>query len=99
MTKALLFTAVIPLALLAVLALVLISGRLSPTVRRRAEWTTALVALPAFGLYFCWQAWDSVRAGDRLIAGLYVVAAICMLAQVVIAVRSGRLPWARKAAG
>ncbi|MFC5344324.1 hypothetical protein ACETK8_17580 [Brevundimonas staleyi] len=56
----------IPLALLGVLAIVLISGRLSPQTRLKVELGLATVFYPATILFFAWVAWQSWDPTSRL---------------------------------
>ena len=91
MTSAILFTALIPLALLLVLAFVLLSGRMSETVRKRVELGLILLAYPAFVLTWAWQAWDAQRANDWAGVGLNLVLVVAFAVQFVVALRSRTL--------
>ena len=91
MTWAILFMAMVPLALLLVLAFVLLSGRMSETVRKRVELGLILIAYPALILTWAWQAWADQRGGDWASFGLNL-ALVCVFAiQFVAALRSRTL--------
>ncbi len=91
MTSAILFMAIVPLALLLVLAFVLLSGRMSETVRKRVELCLILIAYPALILTWAWQARDDQRVGDWAGFGLNL-ALVCVFAiQFVVALRSRTL--------
>lgn len=91
MTSAILFTAIVPLALLLVLAFVLLSGRMSETVRKRVELGLILIAYPAFILTWAWQAWDSQRVSDWAGFGLNLILVCVFAVQFVVALRSRTL--------
>ena len=91
MTQAILFTAIVPLALLMVLAFVLLSGRMSEGVRKRVELGLTLTIYPVFILYWAWQAWDNQRQGDWLGVGLMLFLVGLFAIQFVVALRSGTL--------
>ena len=71
----------IPLALLGVLAIVLISGRLSPTMRLRVELGVAAFFYPAIIVFFAWTVW---RAWDPTSRLSWVMAAIAVAFSLMI---------------
>ncbi|WP_332639104.1 hypothetical protein [Brevundimonas sp.] len=91
MTSAILFMAIVPLALLLVLAFTLLSGRMSETLRKRVEPGLILTVYPALILYWAWQAWTDQQRGDW--AGFGLMAGVgCLFAiQFVVALRSRTL--------
>lgn len=91
MTQAILFTAIIPLALLMVLAFVLLSGRMSEGVRKRVELGLTLIVYPVFVLYWAWQAWDNQQQGDWVGVGLMLILVGLFAVQFVLAPRSRTL--------
>ena len=91
MTWAILFMAIVPLALLLVLAFVLLSGRMSEAVRKRVELALILIVYPALILTWVWKVWDDQRAGDWVGFGLNL-ALVCVFAiQFFAALRSRTL--------
>ncbi|WP_332677764.1 hypothetical protein [Brevundimonas sp.] len=98
MTQAILFTALVPLALLLVLGFVLLSGRMSETVRRRVELGLILIAYPAFILTWAWQAWEYQQEGDWFMVSIMLVLIGSFAVQFVLALRTRTLfPRFRKA--
>jgi len=93
MTQAVLFTALIPIALLAVLGLVLISGRLKAGARDRIERLLTVMVYPALVFFWAWEAWDSAQSRDWLLAAGFAFAAACMMIQAAILIRRRGLPW------
>lgn len=94
MTQAILFTAIVPLALLLVLAFVLLSGRMSEGLRKRVEFALTLIVYPVFILHWSWQAWDHQQQADWLEVCLYLGLAVLFAVQFVLALRS-RTPFPR----
>ncbi|MDI1325452.1 MAG: hypothetical protein PSV23_01510 [Brevundimonas sp.] len=91
MTLAILFTALVPAALLMVLAFVLLSGRMSDGLRRRVELGLILIFYPVVILTWAWQAWDNQRQGDWLGFGLMLILVAAFATQFVLALRSRTL--------
>lgn len=98
MIEAILFMAIVPLALLLMLAFVLLKSRMSEGTRKRAELGLTLVFYPAFILSWAWQAWEYQQQGDWFRVGLYLVLVGVFAVQFVLALRSRTLfPRFRKA--
>lgn len=75
MAQAFLLTALIPLALLAVVGVALASPRIDPALRDRIE-RVLFVVYVAFILWWLWQVWTALRGGDTLFALMFGVAAV-----------------------
>ena len=75
MAQAFLFTALIPLALLALIGIVLANPRIDPATRDRIE-RVLFVVYVAFILWWLWQVWTALRGGDPLFALMFGVAAV-----------------------
>ena len=97
MTQALLFTALIPLALLGVLALVVVSGRISPKGRAGIERVMAILLYGTLIGMVGVRAGDYAREGDWFMVAVLVVAAACFGVNAVLALRRGRLVQSRAA--
>jgi hypothetical protein len=69
-------TAAVPIALLLILGLVLLGGRLSAETRRRAELGLALVFYPLFAGFFVWKSVGAGQAGDWLTCGGWALFAL-----------------------
>lgn len=91
MIQAILFTALVPAALLMVLAFVLLSPRMSDGLRRRAELALTLIFYPVVILTWAWQAWDNQREGDWFAFGMMLILVGVFAAQFVLALRSRTL--------
>ena len=91
MTQAILFMAILPLALLLVLLFVLVSGHLSEGTRVRIQWALMLTLYPLMILYFGWQGWERQQLADWRGFSLYLAGALALAVQLVLAVRSGTL--------
>ncbi len=89
MTQAILFMAILPLALLLVLLFVLISGHLSEGSRVRIQWIMMLTVYPLLILHFGWQAWERQQIADWRGFSLFLAAALFFALQLVLSVRSG----------
>jgi hypothetical protein len=81
----------VPLALLLVLGFVLLSGRMSQSLRKRVELGLILIVYPALVVTWAWQAWDDQRAGDWAGFGLNLVLVVLFAIQFVIALRARTL--------
>lgn len=88
MIPAMVFMAIVPLALMLVLAFVLLSGRLSEATRKRVELGLILIVYPAFVLTWAWQAWEAQRSGDWAVFGLNLVLVCLFAVQFVVALRT-----------
>ena len=91
MTQAILFMAIVPLALLLVLLFALISGYLSEGTRVRIQWAMILTVYPLMILHFGWQAWERQQRADWPGFSLFLVAAGIFAFQFVLSLRSGIL--------
>ena len=91
MISAILFMALVPLALMLVLAFTLLSGRMSETTRKRVELGLILIVYPAFILTWAWQAWDYQQQADWFRASMYLVLVGAFAVQFVVALRSRTL--------
>ncbi len=74
-----LFTGLIPLALLAVLGVVLASGRLKPETRSGLERALVTVFYPLFVVFALWRAFAHFRERDMTTSLLFGVAAVGVL--------------------
>ena len=91
MTQAVLFMAIVPVALAMVLALVLFGSRLKPETRTRVERAMAAVFYPLITLYWLWRAYDFAGEGRGINAAM-MIGVGCLFAWMgVRAVRTGRL--------
>ncbi len=91
MTQAVIFMAIVPVALLMVLGLVLFGGRLRPETRVRVERAMAGVFYPLITLYWLWRSATFAGEGNLLGAVAMIVVAGVFGWMGVQAVRSGRL--------
>ena len=91
MTQAILFMAIVPLALLLVLLFALISGHLGEGTRVRIQWALILTVYPLMILHFGWQAWERQQRGDRLGFSIFLVPVGILAIQFVLSLRSGVL--------
>ena len=89
MTQAILFMAIVPLALLLVLLFAFISGYLSEVTRVRIQCAITLTAYPLMVLHFGWQAWERQQLADWRGFSLFLAAALFLALQLVLSVRSG----------
>ena len=83
----------IPLALLGVLAIVLVGGRLRPQTRRKVELALLAVLYPAltvFFLWLTWQNWDPVSRGSWLMAAVVAGFVVGVGLELLTAVRKLR---------
>ena len=91
MTPDVLLTVTIPVAVAAVLGLVLLGGRLGPKTRRHVERAMAGVFYPLITVFWLWRAYDFAIEGRELNAVMMVVVAAVFGWMGVQAVRTGRL--------
>ena len=91
MTAAILFMAIVPLALLLVLAFTLLSGRMSEGLRKRVQHALILTVYPLLILHWLWQAWERWQTGEWLGLGMYLAIAALFAVQFVISLRTGVL--------
>lgn len=91
MTQAILFTALVPLALVLVLAFNLLGRRMSETMRKRVELALTLLVYPAMIASGVFWAWDNYN--DRDWAGVAIMVALAgvFAIQFVVALRSRTL--------
>jgi uncharacterized membrane protein len=91
MISAILMMAIVPLALLLVLAFTLMSGRLSEALRKRVELGLILIVYPALILTSAWRAWDDQRVSDWAGLGLSLALVCLFTIQFVVALRTRTL--------
>ncbi|WP_332659971.1 hypothetical protein [Brevundimonas sp.] len=91
MISAIVFMAIVPLALLLVLTFTLLSGRMSETLRKRVELGLILTVYPAFILHWAWQAWTDQQRGDWSSFGLMAGLGCLFAVQFVVALRTRTL--------
>ena len=91
MTQAILFMAVVPLALLLVLAFVLLSGRMSEKLRKRLELSLIISIYPVFILHWAWQAWSNHQRADWSGFGLMLAMVGVFIIHFAMALRSRTL--------
>ena len=91
MTQAILFMAIVPVALLMVLALVLFGGRLKPETRMKVERIMAAVLYPLVTLYWLWRAASFAGEGNVVGALAMVTVAAVFGWMGLQSVRAGRL--------
>jgi len=88
---AILFMAIVPLALLLVLAFNLLSGRMRETMRKPVALGLTLVLYPAFILSGAWWARDNYHEGDWVGFGMMLTLAGVFAIQFVVALRTRSL--------
>ncbi|GLS01474.1 hypothetical protein GCM10007859_14890 [Brevundimonas denitrificans] len=91
MTPDVFITVTIPVAVAAVLGLVLFGGRLRPETRRLVERAMAGVFYPLITVFWLWRAYDFAIEGREFSAAMMVVVAAVFGWMGVKAVRTGRL--------
>lgn len=91
MTQAIFFMALVPLALLVVLAFVLLRSRMKEDTRKRVEIVLTCVIYPAVILSSAWQAWVNWRQGEWSSAGMMAALVGLFAIQFVLALRSRSL--------
>ncbi|MFZ4166590.1 hypothetical protein [Brevundimonas sp. NPDC058933] len=91
-------TAAVPIALLLVLGLVLLGGRLSAETRRRVELGLALLFHPLFAGFFLWKSVGAGSEGDWLTCGGWAVFALFIAWNGVRVVRTLLVSGSRRAA-
>ena len=86
----------IPLGLMGVIALVLLSGSLRPSLRRRLEWLMIGLFYPGMTIYFGWRAAQQAIDADWLAAALSGALGCLLAWQGVVMVRKqARADWTR----
>ena len=90
MAQAFLLTALIPLALLAVVGIALANPRIPPAARDRIE-PVLFAVYVAFILWWLWRVWTAFSGGDALFALLFGGAAVGALPEALKPFRPGRL--------
>ena len=91
MTQAVLFMAIVPIAVLLVLLFTLVSGYLSERTRVRVQWAMILTLYPVMILHFSWQAWERQQRADWFGVAMYLIATGILAIQFVLSLRSGKL--------
>ena len=91
MTPDVILTVSIPVAVAAVLGLVLFGGRLRPETRRQIERAMAGVFYPLITVFWLWRAYDFAIEGREFNAAMMAVVAALFGWMGVQAVRTGRL--------
>ncbi|KQY82501.1 MULTISPECIES: hypothetical protein [unclassified Brevundimonas] len=91
MIQAILFMAIVPLAILLVLAFTLLSGRMSDSMRDRVQRALILTVYPLLILHWLWQAWERWQTAEWLGLGMYIAIAALFAVQFVISLRTGVL--------
>lgn len=97
MTQAVLFMAIVPAALGAILLFALVTGYVSERTRDRLKWALTATLYPLLMLHFSWLAWDAAQQPDALEFSLYLFATVIFTVQLTLWLRSdGLVPSARK---
>jgi hypothetical protein len=91
MTSDVLLTVTLPVAVAAVLGLVLFGGRLKPESRRHVERAMAGVFYPLITVFWLWRAYDFAIEGREFNAAMMVTVAAVFGWMGVKAIRTGRL--------
>ena len=95
MTVAMLFTVMMPVALLLALGAALLGARLEPTLRTRVERVVAAIIYPLFAAFWIWRALIHLGDDQLLQACVMAVLAGFFAVEGVKAVRRGRVIAAR----
>lgn len=91
MTAALIFTGLIPFALLLVFGLVLFGTRVPDTLRTRIERAAAVIAYPVFVAFWIWRGLTYLGEDNLLMTCLMAVVAGIFAVEGVKAFRRGRV--------
>ncbi|MBU1540192.1 MAG: hypothetical protein KKA37_08075 [Alphaproteobacteria bacterium] len=91
MTQAVLFMAIVPAALGAVLLFALVTGYVSERVRERIQWAMVLTGHPLAVIWFGWEAWERQQRAEWLGFSLFLLGAGLFAAQFIQWLRSGAL--------
>lgn len=91
MTTAMIFTVMMPLALMLVLGTVLFGGRLAPARRTRVERAVAVIAFPLFVAFWIWRALTYWGDDNLLMTCVMAVVAGIFAIEGVKAFRRGRV--------
>ena len=91
-TENVIFMLAIPLGLAGIIGLILLSGRLSATVRRRLEVSMMAVFYPGMAIFFAVRAVQTAMEADWLFAAFNGALALGMGAQGVTLVRKRARP-------
>ena len=91
MTAALIFTVMMPVALVLVAGTVLFGARLEPTLRTRVERAVAVIAYPLFVAFWVWRALTYLGEDNVLMTLLMAVVAGIFAVEGVKAFRRGRV--------
>lgn len=91
MTVAMLFTVMMPVALLLVLGTVLFGARLAPARRTQVERAVAVIAFPMFVAFWVWRSLTYLAEDNLLMTCLMAVVAGIFAVEGVKAFRRGRV--------
>lgn len=91
MTTAMIFTALIPVAVALVLGAVLFGARLAPARRTRVERAVAVIAFPLFVAFWIWRALTYWGDDNLLMTCVMAVVAGIFVIEGVKAFRRGRV--------
>ncbi|WP_339929711.1 hypothetical protein [uncultured Brevundimonas sp.] len=91
MTTAMIFTALIPVAVALALGAALLGARLEPTLRTRVERVVAAIVYPLFAAFWIWRALIYLDDDNLLMACVMAVLAGFFAVEGVKAFRRGRV--------
>lgn len=91
MTTAMIFTVMMPVALVLVLGTVLFGGRLEPALRTRVERVVSVIAFPMFVAFWIWRALTYLGEDNLLMTCLMAVVAGIFAVEGIKAFRRGRV--------
>ncbi|MFT4912435.1 MAG: hypothetical protein ACI9YM_001010 [Brevundimonas sp.] len=91
MTTAMIFTVMMPVALVLVLGTVLFGARLEPALRTRVERAVTVIAFPLFVAFWIWRALTYLGEDNLLMTCLMAVVAGIFAVEGIKAFRRGRV--------
>jgi hypothetical protein len=91
MTAAMVFTLLMPVALVLVLGTVLFGARLEASMRTRVERIVSVIAYPMFVAFWTWRALSYLREDNLLMTCLMAVVAGIFAVEGLKAFRRGRV--------
>ncbi|MDI1279973.1 hypothetical protein [Brevundimonas sp.] len=91
MTVAMVFTVMMPVALVLVLGTVLFGARLEPALRTRVERVVSVIAFPMFVAFWIWRALTYLGEDNLLMTCLMAVVAGIFAVEGIKAFRRGRV--------